>query len=360
MRTAIIIFLLFAMSAKAQDLKDFELVDNFKHSGLTTNVYFKDPLKQLIKTYPDFDLKDNKEKHSLLTAYLLENTLYIFQTLKKKELQKSYILAGNPKKLRTRNYFSLTILNADRKVDKVIDQLSIGGSFFEHMLLFQSSEGKAAVGKGVQIWGYFVLVEPYANLKDKIVDLIEKDLNNAIPDEILLKEKQKIEPLFPYQTCALENVKSRRLTTTVLSYDSLGNIRNKYSRTENDTQLYLSSTSKEIIWTTSLPYFSVTDEKIVEGNTIKINSKLENINYYLKDLRATTNATTGEIEKIEGQVILHGTDLNGPTTDYELYKVEFAKIGKCNLPVKVIFCPLNDLNYQKPRIITEIVYTLNQ
>jgi hypothetical protein len=166
-----------------------------------------------------------------------------------------------------------------------------------------------------------------------------------------------IEPLFDYQKCGLANVVSRELSITVIQYDTAGNIADRYSRIEKDNELYRTSTSKEILWTTAFPFFSASDEKKVNGNVIEIKSMLENLNYYLKDLKATTNITTGEIE-IEGKLIIHGTTIDGPTTDYELYKLEFEKIGNCILPKRILFCSLDDQSYQKPRIITEIKYLM--
>lgn len=74
---------------QAQNLSDFELVDKFKTNNLKVKVYFNDTLKEIIKLHPEFDKKDNKTKHALLSNYLHNNTLYLFQTYRKKELLKS-------------------------------------------------------------------------------------------------------------------------------------------------------------------------------------------------------------------------------------------------------------------------------
>ena len=34
-------------------------------------------------------------------------------------------------------------------IKKTIDKINIGGSFFEHMFLFQTPQGKSAIGKGI-------------------------------------------------------------------------------------------------------------------------------------------------------------------------------------------------------------------
>lgn len=358
MRIILLLLLTFLASGiQAQELKDFELVDNYKLEDVKVNVYFKDPLKEILKEYPEFDGKDDKVKHELLSNYLQNNTLYIFQTLKKKKLYKSYELKGNPNKIRTKYYFNLDILEANGKIEKEIDKINIGGSFFEHMFIFQTKQGKEAIGKGIKMWGYFVMIEPYDNLKSKITELIKKDMQNAILDDILVKEEKLIEPLFDYQECGLKRISKREFTITVFQYDSIGNVKNKYPRTEKDTSLYLSSTSKDLIGVTTFPLFSSTDKKVIKGKKIQVESELENIKYYLKDIEISTDDSS-QVQRIEGQLIIHGFTIEGETTHYERYIAEFGKIENCSFPKLVKFCPLDDLEYERPRLTIEIEYEL--
>ncbi len=354
--TSLLFFILFFSVTQAQDLTDFELVDNFKLEGLKVKVYFKDPLKEILKANPNFDDNDDKEKHELLSNYLHNNTLYVFQTFKKKKLQKTYELKGSPKKVRTKYYFNLHVLKENGETDKEIDKVGVGGSFFEHMFLFQTKEGKEFIGKGIKLWGYFVMIEPYDNLKNKITELIKKDIQNTIPDEILVKEEKVIEPLFDYQKCGLETILKRKFTITVFRYDSIGNVKDKYPRTEKDTELYLSSTSKDITGVATFPFFSSTDKIVTKGNKIHVESELENINHYLKDIEITTESD--KVLKIEGQLIIHGFNTQGETTRYERYVAEFEKVGNCSFPKLIKFCPLDDSNYEKPRLTIEIEYEL--
>ncbi len=357
MRIISLLILIFIVSGiQAQDLTDFELVDNYKLEDLKVKVYFKDPLKELIHQYPNFDDKDDKTKHELLSNYLHNNTLYVFQTIRKKKIQKSYELKGNPKKIRTKYYFNLDILKADGSIDKEIDKVNLGGSFFEHMFIFQTERGKEVIGKGIKMWGYFVMIEPYNNIKSKLSGLIKKDIENSIPNEILVKEEIVIEPLFDYQKCGLRTISKREFTITVFQYDSLGDIKNEYPRTETDTELYLSSTSKDLTGVTTFPFFASTDKKVVIGNRIQVESELENINHYLKDIEITTESN--QIVKIEGKLIIHGYNANGETTHYELYIAEFENIGDCSYPRSIKFCPLDDLEYKKPRLTIEVEYEL--
>jgi len=357
MRIISLLILIFIVSGiQAQNLTDFELVDNYKLDNLKVKVYFKDPLKELLNKHPDFDNKVDKTKHELLSDYLHNNTLYVFQTIRKKKLQKSYELKGNPKKIRTKYYFNLDIIEADGTLDKAIDKVNIGGSFFEHMFIFQTAQGKEVIGKGIKMWGYFVMIEPYDNLKSKITKLIKNDLENAIPDEILVKEEIIIEPLFDYQKCGLKTISKREFTITVYQYDSLGQIKNEFLRTETDTELYLSSTSKDLTGVTTFPFFASTDKKVVNENKTQVVSELDNIKHYLKDIEITTDSN--KVVKIEGKLIIHGYTTNGETTHYELYIAEFENVGNCNFPKLIKFCPLNDLDYKRPRLTIEIEYEL--
>lgn len=351
-----LLFIFLVSGIQAQELTDFELVDNYKLEDLKVKVYFKDPLKEILKEYPEFDGKDDKVKHELLSNYLHNNTLYIFQTFKKNKLQKSYELKGNPKEIRTKYYFNLDVRDATGKIDKEIDQVGVGGSFFEHMFIFQTPQGKDVIGKGIKMWGFFVMIEPYDTLKSKITELISKDIQNAIPDDILVKDEVMIEPLFEYQKCGLQKISKRKFTITVFQYDSIGNIKNKYPRTETDTELYLSSTSKDLTGVTTFPFFSSTDKKVTIGVKIQIESELENIKHYLKDIVITNDA--GNVLKIEAQLIIHGYTTEGETTDYERYVAEFEKIGNCSFPKLIKFCPLDDLEYKNPRLTIEIEYEL--
>lgn len=353
---SILILLFFASGISGQNLKDFELVEKYKIDKLKVKVYFKDPLVQLIKKYPDFDNKKDKEKHNLLSDYLHNNTLYIFQTYKKKELQKSYILKGNPKEIRTKYYFDIEVFNAKNIIEKTIDKINIGGSFFEHMFLFQTPQGKSAIGKGIKMWGYFVMIQPFINVQKEVSEVIELDINNAIPNKILSKKEIIIETLFDYQKIGLKTIVKRDFTITVFQYDSLGQVKNKYPRTEVDTELYLSSISDDLTGVTTFPFFSVNDKKEIKGNKIHVTSELENINHYLEDIIITT--VSEEIVRIEGKLKIHGYTINGKTLHYELYIAEFKKVGECTLPNKIKFCPLEDIEHKKPRLVIEIKYEL--
>jgi hypothetical protein len=298
MRTLILLTIaLFALSAKGQKLQNFEFVDRFTLNKISIRVFFKDPLKQLINEYPGFDTKKNEEKYELLDAYLHNNVLYVFQTTNKQGLLKSYLLKGNTKKVRTKNYFKIDIVNTnvfelpvlyDSAIEKTVDKLNLRGTFFENMFIFQTSEGKKVIGNGVNIWGFFTLVESYSTVKSIVSDIIKKDITNEIPAELLATPEVAITPLFDYQTCGLGAVKKREMIITVYQYDSLGKVKNKYPRTEKDYDLYHSSISSDDIGgVTSFPFFSANDT-IKAGNNPKliyVFSSQKFMNFYLKDIK---------------------------------------------------------------------------
>jgi len=333
-------------------------VDKFRLDGYTVNVFFKDPFKKLIEKYPDFDSKDNKTKHELLSYALHNDTLYVFQVIKKGILQKSYALIGNPEKAKMMNYFNLHVLMPDGGMETNIDKVNVGGSFFEHMMLFQSEKGKQVVGKAVQIWGYFAPVQPYERLNESVVELIKMDLAGSLPTDLLYRKKEPIEPMFDYQKWALDNIRKRTITTTVFSYDSLGNVKNKYPRTEIDTAFYLTITSMDLGDVTDFPFFSKKDTIKTLGNRIQINSTRENIKHYLKELEITLNPTTKQIECIQGKVIIHGYSAKGHSTNDELYIAEFSPVGKYSLPTTIKYTSLDDKHFALPRIVTQIEYDL--
>ncbi|MEZ4805788.1 MAG: hypothetical protein R2852_09970 [Bacteroidia bacterium] len=211
---------------------------------------------------------------------------------------------------------------------------------------------------GIQMWGYFVLIQPYSNIKNSLTDLIQLDISNTIPIDLLAKEFVFIEPLFEYQKCGLEKIKKRTITTTVINYDSKGKISNQYPRVELDTQLYLSSISEDLGSVMSFPYFSKTDTLQEKGNYLYIKSGQEHINHYLKDLRLKKDSATGQIVKIEGKLIIHSYSKEGHSTEDRIYVANFKKVGECYFPSEVMYYSLKDKNLKQPMLKLEIEYEL--
>lgn len=353
-----LIFFYVAISVTVSAQTTFSNIERFKLNGYSINVTFKDPLKRVIEEHPDFDHKDNQTKNNLLSYVLHNDTLYVFQLISKGVLQKSYVLIGNPEKAKMTTYFNLHILGSDGRIEKNIDLVNVRGSFFEHMSIFQSKTGQEMIGRIIQIWGYFAAIEPYKKVKAEIVELIKKDLSNSISPDLLYQKKEPIQPLFDYQKWALANVSKRKITTTVFSYDGSGQLKNKDPRTEIDTSLYLASRSMEIGDVTNFPFFSVKDSTITNGNLIQVNSTLENIRHYLKDVEVVKNPMTKQVERIQGKLIIHGYSAKGHSTYDELYLAEFSSVGNSTLPTTVKYTSLDDKHFVMPRIVTQIEYEL--
>ncbi|MGC3945536.1 MAG: hypothetical protein QM762_13635 [Chryseolinea sp.] len=373
-KTQLLIFLVsLTVTTYGIDPTQFKEVDQFKIDRADIKVYFNDPMRQLARQHSDFDKKTSSEKFGLLSDYLHNNPLYVFvATNKKEKINRVYVLRGNPRKQRVKNYFQIDILNEtqsslfdrtgyEKEILKTIDKVNIGGSLFEHMVVFQTPEGKKVVGKGIKFWDYFTRVEPYSEISSAMKTLIEMDLTNSIPSDYLLNKTEPIRPLFEYEECAISKVKEREIKTTVYSYDSLGNVKREYPRTEKDYDLYYSSTSQELTGVTTFPFFSSTDtkEELEGGVRIKIESKQPYLNHYLKDIVIIKNSKSGEIERIEGKLIIHAYSTSGHSTSDELYVAEFQKVDDCNLPVKIRFHALTDVELKRPRIVTQIKYVFN-
>lgn len=92
---------------------------------------------------------------------------------------------------------------------------------------------------------------------------------------------------------------------------------------------------------------------------LRISSGLSNINHYLKDIKITLLSNSDEVKKIEGTLIIHGYPAVGHSSYEELYLAQFEKVGNCRLPKTIKFSPVNDPNFQRPRMVTEIEYALN-
>ena len=344
---------------QAQDLSSFQKVDEFKISGATTAVYFKDPLLALIKLYPDIDNKDNNEKHNLLLQYLYKNPVYIFQTKEKKKILKTYVLRGDERKVRTTNFYMLEIYNGIGEYEKTIDRVGVGGSFFDQMAIFQTKQGKAAVSGGAtQIWGYIVRIERYDSVKSAISKLIVMDANDKIPGDIIRKAVPEIQPLYNYESCGLSTIKSRQMIITVYQYDSLGNIKNTYPRTETDSTLYPSFLSADITGATTFPFFSLSDTVRTVGDTDFVSSVQPNIQHYLKEVKVIRDSSGKNVKRIEAKLIIHSYSAKGEDSYDELYVADFGNIGSCSFPVTVKFCNISDTTYLKPRIIINISYSL--
>ncbi|HEY2847996.1 MAG TPA: hypothetical protein VGI80_09275 [Pyrinomonadaceae bacterium] len=59
------------------------------------------------------------------------------------------------------------------KIVQVIDEVNCGGTLFESMTMFDAPEKKKLVGNGVQLFGYYRRVQPYAEIRKSIISIIQ-------------------------------------------------------------------------------------------------------------------------------------------------------------------------------------------
>ncbi|MEZ4805789.1 MAG: hypothetical protein R2852_09975 [Bacteroidia bacterium] len=60
----------------AQNLLDFEQVDEFMLDDISVKVYFKDPFKAISVEHPEFDSKEN-QRNTIFSLHSCTTTLYI-------------------------------------------------------------------------------------------------------------------------------------------------------------------------------------------------------------------------------------------------------------------------------------------
>jgi hypothetical protein len=214
-----------SFSVIGQSLDEYVKVDKYKLGNTRINVFFNDPIINLKKSNPDFDRTPDSKKFQLVSEFLHNNPLYVFVAKNKKlGIEKSYILRGNPSKQRTRYYFQLDIVKGTTEelsnrnqysCENTIDKINVGGSLFEHMVYFQTPEGEKFIGKNIKFWDYFTKVEPYEDIKHVVSEIIELDITNKLPEEILFKPQLIKEGLFQYQRCGIEKIEKREMEITV-------------------------------------------------------------------------------------------------------------------------------------------------
>jgi hypothetical protein len=162
-------------------------VDNFKLKKERVSVFFYDPLDSLLKIDKEFQSKTDKEKSNALDKYLHEHPLYLFRVTNSKTKDITFLcIRGNPEKINTKMFYKVEVIknepadfnpndsNYSDKIIQIIDKVDCGGTLFENMSLFESEEGKKAVGKGIQLFGYYMRVQPYSEIKASMTHIIEQ------------------------------------------------------------------------------------------------------------------------------------------------------------------------------------------
>jgi hypothetical protein len=161
-------------------------VDDFKNGSDSVSVFFYDPLERLEEIDAGFNAKNDKDKSSILDEYLHKNPLYLFRLTNTKTKDVRYLcIRGNPQKTNTKFFYKVEVIeNApdnfnpsegdySNKIVRVVEGVNCGGTLFENMSVFDGEENKKFVGNGIMVFGYFRRVQPYAEIKSSIIDIIQ-------------------------------------------------------------------------------------------------------------------------------------------------------------------------------------------
>jgi hypothetical protein len=377
----LITFLIFGINTSfAQKSKTIEKLE-FENYKL--KVIFFDPYENLVSENPEFKNLDSLKQGEIWNEYLLNNVIYDFQLIQKKKIVKHYILRGNsakdiyPKDLTRNNVYLLDIVNHKKNtnfyrlsdyskmIDKTIDKFSFYGTLFENMELLKDNDGKL----GKNLFGRFRLKIPYSTIQNNVMTLIGFDLFGEIETEWIANNTDEFKnSFFDYQEKIDHYFKIERIEKIyVRTYDKNGNIQNEYPRlnTDKDIKSYIGKMNR-IGDVVSLPFFKSTDKTIlIEKDSLSSKFKVELTNNapiekYLENIVVSKNSN-GEIENITATLLLHGSSIDrGDYIDRENYIAYFKTYKDMRLPFKILYSPLIDIEFEKPRIEIELDYLFHK
>ena len=181
--------LLFILSIPAGVRSQTRQLESFILNKDSVFAWFYDPLVSVIKATPDFMAQPDKERSALFDSYLHNNPLYLFKLISNSTNAITYYcIRGNPEKQKTKYFYRVEVIkdssatnfdplknNYSEKIISITDQVNCGGTLFENMYLFDDEEKKKAVGNGILLFGSFRRVQPYAEIKESIIAIINKD-----------------------------------------------------------------------------------------------------------------------------------------------------------------------------------------
>jgi hypothetical protein len=377
----LITFLIFGLNTSfAQKSKTIEKLE-FENYKL--KVIFFDPYENLVSENPEFKNLDSLQQGEIWNEYLLNNVIYDFQLIQKKKIVKHYLLRGNsakdiyPKDLTRNNVYLLDIVNHKKNtnfyrlsdyskmIDKTIDKFSFYGTLFENMELLKDNDGKL----GKNLFGRFRLKIPYSTIQNNVMTLIGFDLFGEIETEWIANNTDEFKnSFFDYQEKIDHYFKIERIEKIyVRTYDKNGNIQNEYPRlnTDKDIKSYIGKMNR-IGDVVSLPFFKSTDKTIlIEKDSLSSKFKVELTNNapiekYLENIVVSKNSN-GEIENITATLLLHGSSIDrGDYIDRENYIAYFKTYKDMRLPFKILYSPLIDIEFEKPRIEIELDYLFHK
>lgn len=377
----LITFLIFGLNTSfAQKSK---IIEKLEFENYELKVIFFDPYENLVSENSEFKNLDSLKQEVVWNKYILNNVIYDFQLIQKKKIIKHYLLRGNsaksiyPKNLTRNNVYLLDIVNHKKNtnfyrlseyskiIDMTIDKFSFYGTLFENMELLKDNEGKL----GKNLFGRFRLKIPYSTIQNNVMTLIGFDLFGEIETEWIANNTDEFKnSFFDYQEKIDTYFKIERIKKIyVRTYDQNGDIQNEYPRlnTDKDIKSYIGKMNR-IGDVVSLPFFKSTDKTILiekDSLTSKYKVELTNnapIEKYLENIVVSKNSN-GEIENITATLLLHGSSIDrGDYIDRENYIAYFKTFKDMRLPFKILYSPLTDIEFEKPRIEIELDYLFHK
>lgn len=375
----LITFLIFGLNISiAQKSKKIEKLE-FENYEL--KVIFFDPYKNILSENPEFKNLDSLQQGKIYNNYLLNNVIYDFQLSQKRNILKHYILKGNPSKdiytknLTRNNIYLLDIVNHQKGINfyqtkeysnliyKTIDKIGFYGTLFENMDLLKDNEGKL----GKELFGTFRLKIPYSTIQNNVMTLIGLDLYGELEPEWIANNTEEYKnSFFDYQEKIDKYFKIERINKTyVRTYNENGEVQNEYPslNTDEDIKSFIGK-SNRIGDVVSLPFFKSTDKPIlIEKDSLKYKIELKDnvpIEKYLEDIVVIKNSN-GEIENITATLLIHGSSIDrGDYVERENYIAYFKTFKDLRLPFRILFSPLSDKQFKKPRIEIELDYLFHK
>jgi hypothetical protein len=167
-------------------------VDSFALGRATVDVYFFDPALFIGRTSPEVLQTEvpEKVKADLWLEYLHHSPIYLFSARDGSgDEVKQFCVRGDPQVHGTSAFYKVVVIpgKTPRACDPTLPENAgvaektqtvrgARGTLFEHMGVFQRPEMKRFVGNGVEMFGKYDRVTPYAEVKGAMVDLIRAEL----------------------------------------------------------------------------------------------------------------------------------------------------------------------------------------
>jgi hypothetical protein len=164
-------------------------VDSFSLAERQVVVDFYDPHSAIEAAHPGFASLQEEEKFRLWSAHLHKVALYVFRVERVKSEGTgagiAFVLRGNPAITDSASFYQIEIVdlgnrplgnpNQDGYEESILARIpapGLRGSLFEHML--PENERKSLTGAGIKLYGKFVRITPYSDVKSVVSRAIEE------------------------------------------------------------------------------------------------------------------------------------------------------------------------------------------